>query len=209
VAQVQEVLHTQEDLGLESTVKENTNTPEYKKAQDYAKQVQVKIANILQSISDDRLRGKAQFKLDKLSKSFWFFCKEMAFNDMEEFDYNSKISMMESNYQKVLVEIDAVSADFLAKDKKKVPNREVSKVAPVENPVEATSDDQSIETVKQDESTVSAETDSQSVAVEPKNIDVVVEDNIQATDQGSDRFQELENLHRTMTQESSKTKFSW
>lgn len=208
VAQVQEVLHTQDDSGLESTIKENTNTPEYKKAQDYAKQVQVKIANILQSISDDRLRGKAQFKLDKLSKSFWFFCKEMAFNDMEEFDYNSKISMMESNYQKVLVEIDAVSADFLAKDKKKVPNPEVSKVTPVENPVGATSDDQSIETVKQDESTVSAETDSQSVAVEPKNIDVVVEDNIQATDQGPDKFQELENLHRTMTQASSKTKFS-
>lgn len=135
IAQVQEVLHSQGDVDLEAALKENTKTPEYQKAQEYANQVRVKIDSILQSISDDRLRGKAQLKLDKISKSFWFFCKEMALNEMEEFDYNSKISMMESKYQKILAEIDAVSTDFLAKDQKKVKKTEVPKAETVESPV--------------------------------------------------------------------------
>ncbi len=135
LAQVQEVLHSQGDVDLEATLKENTKTPEYQKAQEYANQVRVKIDSILQSISDDRLRGKAQLKLDKISKSFWFFCKEMALNEMDEFDYNSKIAMMESKYQKVLAEIDIASTDFLAKDQKKAQKTEVPKAETVESPV--------------------------------------------------------------------------
>ncbi|MDD5749309.1 MAG: hypothetical protein PHO91_00780 [Patescibacteria group bacterium] len=102
------------EAGIESAGRlsvEQKNTPEYKKAQEYSARLQAKIADIIGSLKNEE-GDWLKNKLNGVPQEFWFFCKDMAVNDMEGFDYQAKVDMMEKHFQKTLAEVDKLSAEY-------------------------------------------------------------------------------------------------
>ena len=100
-----------DSIGDRDGIDEIKKSPEYKKAQEYAEKLKAKISEIIKPIQGKK-SSELKEELNDISKYFWFFCKDMAANDMEEFDYQAKVEMMEKHFQKTVAKIEKLAADY-------------------------------------------------------------------------------------------------